>query len=198
MKLCSKCKIEKPKSEFYRDKSSKDGLSYTCKSCVSERGKKWRETNRNRVQEYRKEYLLKNELAVREQILNKTKKAMLFVQSLKKPCVKCGENRPWVIQFHHIDPSTKKFTIGSGHTYSKDSLREEALKCVCLCSNCHDEFHYFFGKSPKHPKEDLELYLEGRNYEETDSGATAHCDSSGLWSKTERTCGCHTNTDYFQ
>lgn len=170
MKRCSKCEIEKPKSEFYRDSRSKDGLSYTCKSCNSERGKKWRETHSNRVREYRQEYLLKNEVKLREQIVNKTKRAMLFVQSLKTPCVKCGEDRHWVIQFHHIDPSTKKFTIGSGHTYSNEVLREEVSKCVCLCSNCHNEFHYFFGKSPKQPKEDLEKYLEGSDYNDSASG----------------------------
>ena len=161
MKRCSKCKVEKPNSEFYRDSRSKDGFAYTCKSCNSERGKKWREANASRVQAYRKEYLLNNETKLREQIVNKTRRTMRLVQSLKTPCAKCGEDRPWVIQFHHIEPSTKKFTIGSGHTYSKKVLQEEVSKCVCLCSNCHDEFHYFFGKSPKHPQEDLEAYLNG-------------------------------------
>lgn len=33
MKSCSKCKIEKPLSEFYKDKSQKDGLWCYCKSC---------------------------------------------------------------------------------------------------------------------------------------------------------------------
>lgn len=124
------------------------------------------------MREYRKEYLLNNEVKVREQTMRKAKRALLVVQSLKKPCAKCGENRSWVIQFHHIDPSTKKFTIGSGHTYSKKSLQDEASKCVCLCSNCHDEFHYFFGKSPKRPKEDLELYLEGADYAKDFDGNT--------------------------
>lgn len=164
MKRCSKCGIEKPKSEFYRDNRSKDGFGYTCKSCNIERARKWRKSYENRVREYRKEYAVSNEAKLREQIVNRTKKTMAIVQSLKKPCAKCGESRPWVIQFHHVDPSTKKFTIGSGHTYSKDVLQKEVSKCVCLCSNCHNEFHYFFGKSPKHPKEDLELYLEGTDY----------------------------------
>jgi len=33
IKTCNKCKIEKPLSEFHKNSSNKDGLSYTCKEC---------------------------------------------------------------------------------------------------------------------------------------------------------------------
>ena len=46
MKTCSKCKIEKPETEYNKDKSRKDGLSPWCKSCKSEKGKKRHESNR--------------------------------------------------------------------------------------------------------------------------------------------------------
>ena len=36
MKICSKCKIEKPFSEFHTHKSNKDGLQYQCKQCRKE------------------------------------------------------------------------------------------------------------------------------------------------------------------
>jgi hypothetical protein len=36
MKTCSKCKIEKPETEFHKDKSRKDGLNHNCKVCVKE------------------------------------------------------------------------------------------------------------------------------------------------------------------
>ena len=36
MKTCSKCKIEKPKSDFYRNKSQSDRLSYYCKDCAKD------------------------------------------------------------------------------------------------------------------------------------------------------------------
>lgn len=33
MKTCSKCKVEKPESEFYKNRRHKDGLAYYCKGC---------------------------------------------------------------------------------------------------------------------------------------------------------------------
>lgn len=33
MKTCSKCKVPKPESEFYRNKLTKDGLIGSCKDC---------------------------------------------------------------------------------------------------------------------------------------------------------------------
>lgn len=40
MKICSKCKKEKPESSFRKDKSKKTGLSSHCKSCGREYDKK--------------------------------------------------------------------------------------------------------------------------------------------------------------
>ena len=35
MKRCSKCKIEKGVSEFYKDPGHKDGLQSHCRGCIS-------------------------------------------------------------------------------------------------------------------------------------------------------------------
>jgi transposase len=44
------------------------------------------------------------------------------------------------LQFHHQDPTAKRFTVSRGGTTgSLDSMREEARKCVLLCANCHAE-----------------------------------------------------------
>ena len=56
-------------------------------------------------------------------------------------CRLCGYDRTVAaLQFHHLDPSTKRFGLGSrGLARSIEALREEAAKCVLLCSNCHAE-----------------------------------------------------------
>ena len=40
LKTCSKCKVEKKLSEFYRKASAKDGYAGTCKDCQKENKKK--------------------------------------------------------------------------------------------------------------------------------------------------------------
>ena len=47
MKICKKCKIEKADSEFRKNSGSKDGLSSSCKKCLSDEERKKRYINRN-------------------------------------------------------------------------------------------------------------------------------------------------------
>lgn len=54
-------------------------------------------------------------------------------------CVLCGfDGYAGALHFHHVDPDEKRFGLGSrGLARSMAALREEARKCVLLCSNCH-------------------------------------------------------------
>jgi transposase-like protein len=55
-------------------------------------------------------------------------------------CAICGYARnPGALQFHHVDPATKEFTLCNGDTRSLERMRAEAAKCVLLCANCHAE-----------------------------------------------------------
>lgn len=56
-------------------------------------------------------------------------------------CRLCGYDRcVAALQFHHLDPTEKRFGIGGrGLSRSISALREEAAKCVLLCANCHVE-----------------------------------------------------------
>lgn len=80
----------------------------------------------------------------------------------KTACLKCGETRVYCLCFHHIDPKQKKFNIGGGTAKIalEEDIANEVKKCVCLCQNCHKEFHHFYGNRMKHPREALEEYLE--------------------------------------
>jgi hypothetical protein len=55
-KICSCCEIEKPLTEFYKNKSQKDGYKYKCKICEKEYNFK----NSNKIGEYNKQYWLEN------------------------------------------------------------------------------------------------------------------------------------------
>jgi hypothetical protein len=47
-KLCSKCKQEKPVSQFYKSKTSKDGYTYWCKEDMNKNRKNWKESKESK------------------------------------------------------------------------------------------------------------------------------------------------------
>ena len=163
LKTCSKCKKELPVSQFWKSKTSSDGLYCYCKSCASKIRQQYQKDNPEKIREYSKRHWKK----YRQEKINGDRLRMYarqeFLDTLKSPCVKCGESRPYIIQFHHVDPSTKTFAVASGaaHHKTKDEVVEEAKKCVCLCANCHKEFHYLYGLKSKTPVDDLKEYLNG-------------------------------------
>jgi len=55
-------------------------------------------------------------------------------------CAACGSIDTYVIQWHHIDPSTKKFELWRT-AWPEEKFWDEVLKCVPLCSNCHLKIH---------------------------------------------------------
>lgn len=64
-----------------------------------------------------------------------------LVEEAGGKCVICGYSRcQRALQFHHLDPASKKFHLGhAGHCRSLARSRAEARKCVLLCANCHAE-----------------------------------------------------------
>lgn len=48
MKICSKCKVEKPLSDFNNVKTLPDGKSFLCRECSIKQGKEYRDKNGDR------------------------------------------------------------------------------------------------------------------------------------------------------
>lgn len=63
------------------------------------------------------------------------RKTVLWIQSLKKSCTKCGNTDPRVLDFHHI--GSKDMDVSSMRTLSKERILEEIKQCIVLCANCH-------------------------------------------------------------
>ena len=115
MKQCSVCSEIKDESEFFVRHKNKDGsvnLRSECKTCHS---------NEEIERYYQKQ---------------------AFIDSKKVPCAKCGEKRIRCLSFHHVNPNEKEFTIGTLRKSNFDKIEQEINKCICLCLNCHHEFHY--------------------------------------------------------
>jgi hypothetical protein len=45
-KVCTNCGVEKPISEFYKNKNIRDGFTCWCKKCDSDSHKKYRKNNK--------------------------------------------------------------------------------------------------------------------------------------------------------
>lgn len=126
--------IRQRNREFYARTKDDPEHKKARRECINRNKDKWHEADRKRRAEFNAKW--------------------------KHPCEKCGESRLYLIQFHHIDPATKEFCIGAQATSKTiEALEKEIKKCVCLCSNCHDEFHYLYGAKPQKPVEALEEYL---------------------------------------
>jgi hypothetical protein len=59
-------------------------------------------------------------------------------------CQICGYSKCLAaLEFHHVDPSDKKFSPSSIIRRLKwEDALEELQKCILICANCHREFHY--------------------------------------------------------
>lgn len=62
-------------------------------------------------------------------------KLKLLHYFLGNKCVDCGVANK--LQFDHINPETKSFTIATNLGLSMVGLMIEILKCQLLCQNCH-------------------------------------------------------------
>ena len=58
-------------------------------------------------------------------------------------CEVCGETHPACLEFHHINPQEKGFSVGRLNDYlSVRIIQKEIAKCRLLCANCHRKEHW--------------------------------------------------------
>lgn len=117
MKLCRYCKREYPESYFGVALTTKDKVyrRHKCKFCYLDTKKIRKNRNREWLASFKK----------------------------GKVCSKCGISDFRVLDFHHIDPSKKEFSISFNYlNLGIDKIMQEIKKCDILCANCHRITHY--------------------------------------------------------
>lgn len=131
-KICSKCKQEKPISEFrWRNKASQV-LHSQCKACEKERDKIHYQESKERRENIR-----------RNAELQKSNNLGIVEKAKASGCRKCGDTRSYILDFHHRNPAEKKGDIATMiKSSSYDNVVKEIEKCDVLCANCHREYHY--------------------------------------------------------
>jgi hypothetical protein len=128
-KLCTKCHIVKPITDFnFRSRAAGKRHSY-CKEC----GK---QLTRSHYQRRKRSYLDRN-------LRSYARRRELVVAAKLKPCADCGVQYPYyVMDFDHRDASSKLFALNSVHWQTIKSILKEIEKCDVVCSNCHRERTY--------------------------------------------------------
>jgi 5-methylcytosine-specific restriction endonuclease McrA len=145
MKICSRCKVSKPESDFFmRDK--KTGRRHAeCKTCYTERRKDFYHEHYQRYGD-----LYRQRAKARREKVRAELQTNLLQYLSDKRCVKCGENDPVVLEFDHLLPAEKSFGIARAISNGMKwpMILGEIKKCQILCANCHkrktaQEFNWY-------------------------------------------------------
>lgn len=68
------------------------------------------------------------------------KRRLLYVMGNK--CSICGYDKcPSALEFHHINPEEKDFSISTNANIAFHKAAQEIKKCILVCANCHREIH---------------------------------------------------------
>lgn len=128
-KTCTKCKQEKPIENFRFRSIPRNLRESRCRECLGKYEREYWSKHPDRAVNHR--HKKKNR--------NRTFHDFVSEYLLTHPCETCGETDIVVLDFDHLDPSTKKYAIStaSWNGVSLDSIRQEMSKCRVLCSNCH-------------------------------------------------------------
>ena len=76
----------------------------------------------------------------------------MFIEHLGGKCVDCLSRDN--LEFDHVDPKLKKFTIGNNMGKPLKTLMEEVNKCVIRCKPCHSERT----KTQERPRGDTHIF----------------------------------------
>lgn len=94
--------------------------------------------SREEKNEYMRQYRANPEKAEKIKAARDARRKL--VDAIKSvPCEGCGGKfPPYCMDFHHIDPTTKEFNIGTNASViGLQRLLDEIDKCAILCANCH-------------------------------------------------------------
>ncbi len=126
---CTKCKNDYQLDQFQFRNQTKNVRHKRCKQCMSRYYKRYYRDNRKQMMARAKVWTKKE-----------TSKNQKYLQEylIQHPCIDCSNNDIRVLEFDHLDPSTKVNDVSRMvRDCSIKTLKLEITKCVVRCANCH-------------------------------------------------------------
>jgi len=149
-KLCSgkgSCGRTLPTTDFYPQSNGRDGLEAICKTCWANKNATDKATRNILQRDYVAEYLRTHH------------------------CKVCGESDPAILEFDHIVPEDKEYSISNLCSQSGLHLQvliDEIAKCWVLCANCHrkvtalERGYWILGYYPVSDTDPIRIYLNSK------------------------------------
>lgn len=120
-KTCGACQEEKPLSEFYKSRSTKDGVAWKCKVCEKAYVNNWNKVNKQRIKKRKREYSVMFKYGLFPEDYNR----MLREQQHK--CLICG-----------LDETECPYgSLSVDHNHATNKVRG------LLCHNCNTSIGKF-------------------------------------------------------
>lgn len=126
-KVCSKCKIDKPFSDYFKDNRRKIGIRCKCKDCCKTETIEWREKNRSEYNNYTAQWRAKNperqhKMEIKRRYSLSIEGYNQFLIDQKCQCKICGKQH---------DPSIKRGRLYVDHNHDTGIVR------ALLCASCN-------------------------------------------------------------
>ena len=130
MKRCPGCGRELPVGEFNFKSRRTQRRQVYCRECT-------RDQVRDHYRRNADYYIAKAKLRTARERKRVRQRVLAFLAT--HPCVDCGESDLRVLDFDHVDPTTKLRDVGYliGADYAWVNIASEIATCVVRCANCH-------------------------------------------------------------
>ena len=169
MKICSKCKIEKPFEAFHKNKNSKDGHAWECKECKSIRIK---ESKTNPIMQLQKiargSIMLENKILAKEgKRLCSGCKSIFNISDMSSGaiCYPCKRERELIYRNTEYGKNAKQKRDKKYYNNNKDIISEKAKEY--REKNKENPKKYFHLPLKKKTKNHLEKLAHLKNMSES-------------------------------
>lgn len=123
---------------------NKEGY-FRCRICNKLRMRKVNSTPKAKAQNVAKSraWINAHREHYREYCRNRRTRTNQWLKEYKsRGCSVCGETFLECLDFHHRDPNTKSFDIGTrASAMALKKVMAEVAKCDVICANCHRKLH---------------------------------------------------------